>query len=122
MSEKKMNQNLLQNMKKNSLLRSQSILGHESSIDYYVTLAQKGQYPLFFKEWIENYRMTPKKINENTSREKLKKYFKRISHHHNIDRQKIALSTFSEKEINDFVRSFMGLVESHIKNHNEYIN
>ncbi len=108
MSTKKIPSNLIKKLyqKKNSELND--------PLHYYLHLGRQGQYPLFFKEWIENYKMqAPEKKHDEKS---LRSIFQKIEHHHNIDRQKIALSSLSQEERSKFIQAFMGGVENEILN------
>ncbi|MCB9092251.1 MAG: hypothetical protein H6621_00850 [Halobacteriovoraceae bacterium] len=85
-----------------------------SPIQQYIEIAATGFYPLFFSEWVRNHRLEDLKLNKKAHVQHLRKYFKLLEEHKNIERKKIAISAMDESERNRFVALFMNLVENEI--------
>lgn len=107
MSQKKLPQHLLEKLN----LTAPTSSGETQRFGYYLHLAKSGHFPLFFKEWIKDYQLS---VDLKSQKQSLEKFFSRIEHHHNVDRQKIALSNFSTQDRQDFINAFMGQLEYEI--------
>ncbi len=88
----------------------------QDPIHYYLQLGRSGQFPLFFKDWLEKVNMIQKKSKSRKSIRLLKKYFKKIEKHKTIDKKRIAISAMSDDERFEFLNSFFHAIEEEILN------
>lgn len=83
-----------------------------------IEMGTNGFFPLFYPEWINDSLLDKNKSraynSQLKSKEKIKKVYDSISRHRNIERQKTALMTLSKEDRNDFIQSFLHVVESQV--------
>lgn len=83
-------------------------------LDQLIEAGSAGFYPLFFKDWIhESYvdSIEAKKISFSRAAETVHRIYKQIECHHSIERKKVAIQALNLEERQDFIRSFIKMVE-----------
>lgn len=86
----------------------------KTSIDYYLSLARNGYFPLFFNEWIKkSHSLNTKSVD--ISKEELSRMFEEIKHN-NVDRKRMAISSMPEEKRSKFIHAFMNTLEKEILN------
>lgn len=85
-------------------------------------MAQIGHYPLFFSEWlfqsvqgqIPGRSLTLRKADLN-----VKKTFEALARHHGIEKKKTALIGMDKNTREEFIRSFIKIVEREVAKRNK---
>lgn len=85
-------------------------------LQYYLNLGLSGQFPLFFKDWLNNLNLSEKDYKVKEGTKLLKKYFKKIEIHKTVDKKKIAISAMEESEREEFLKTFFYVLEEEILN------
>ena len=85
-----------------------------NSMKGYISLAKTGHYPLFFDEWIEGSLKKPKAISLHCANKNVKALFKKLSKHRSVERKKILLTSLEPSEREEFIHSFLKMVERDI--------
>jgi len=79
-----------------------------------IHIAQKGHYPLFQQNWIEELDIKNKLSNEEIKTANA--ITARLKKHKNIERKKIILFSLSKKDRDLFINAFINTVEKQILN------
>ena len=84
-----------------------------------IQLGSSGHYPLFFDQCLKECLYSKEKghISYKDAKIKVKAALKKLEKHKSIERKKIALMSFEEKERQNFIKSFIKMVEFEILDH-----
>lgn len=84
-----------------------------------IQLGSSGHYPLFFDDWVKDTLSTKEKrhISYKDAKIKVKSTLKKLEKHKSLERKKIALMSFKDKERQNFIKSFLKMVEFEILDH-----
>ena len=85
-----------------------------NSMKGYIDLAKTGHYPLFFGEWLGGSLKEPKAISYYNANKTVRNLFEKMAKHRSVERKKILLTSLSENEREEFIRSFFKVVERDI--------
>lgn len=83
-------------------------------LDQLIEAGSTGYLPLFYQDWIKE---SFKDVNEvrrmsfSRAAETVHRVYKQIERHQSIERKKTAIQALKEVERNDFILSFMKMVE-----------
>ncbi len=81
-------------------------------LDVLLTLASKGQLPLFHQEWVrDSFDGLPRRMSLSRASQVVQDGLKRLERHGSFDRKQTALSAFTADERRDFIQSFFKMVE-----------
>lgn len=83
-------------------------------LDQLIEAGSTGYFPLFYQDWIHESMASikdNKKISFSRAAETVHRVYKQIACHHSIERKKTAIQALRADERNDFVLSFMKMVE-----------
>lgn len=80
----------------------------------YIYLAKTGHCPLFFEEWLDQSLKEARPVSYRNASQNVKELFTRLAKHRSVERKKTLLTSLSESERDDFIRSFFKLVERDI--------
>jgi hypothetical protein len=81
-------------------------------LDVLLTLASKGQLPLFHQEWVRaSFDGLPRRMSLSRASQVVQDGLKRLERHGSFDRKQTALSAFTNEERRDFIQSFFKMVE-----------
>jgi hypothetical protein len=83
-------------------------------LDQLIEAGSTGYLPLFYQEWItESFadQTQVKKMSFSKAAETVHKVYRQIERHHSIEKKKTAIQALKNDERNDFVLSFMKMVE-----------
>lgn len=89
-------------------------LQEAQGLDQLIEAGSSGYFPLFYQDWIlESFAdiKEVKKISFSMAAENVHRVYKQIERHHSIDRKKTAIQALKTDERNEFVLSFMKMVE-----------
>ena len=106
--------------KTTNLLNTQKSLAEENSLKYLIELGTKGHYPLFFNDWVNEYytnnrtSQPPKYSTLKKAKQQISERYNELSKHRNLDRQRMALQALGDGKREEFISSFMVVVESKI--------
>lgn len=85
---------------------------YKEEINELINLGVIGQYPLFFKEWINDGIKSNSDILSNKNADQnIYQTIEKLSKHKSYERKKIALMGLDENERNQFVSSFFKVIE-----------
>ncbi len=80
-----------------------------------IKLGIKGQFPLFYPNWIAQSLSASSTLKiKKIERKKIHEISKKISKHKNIERQRTFLLSLSQEDRNLFVRAFLNMVENRV--------
>jgi len=83
-------------------------------LDQLIEAGSTGYLPLFYQEWItESFadQNQVKIMSFSKAAETVHKVYRQIERHHSIEKKKTAIQALKNDERNDFVLSFMKMVE-----------
>ncbi|MCM2351871.1 MAG: hypothetical protein NDI69_17790 [Bacteriovoracaceae bacterium] len=83
-------------------------------LDQLIEAGSSGYFPLFYQDWIhESFadKSEVKRMSFSRAAETVHRVYKQIERHHSIERKKTAIQALKNDERNDFVLSFMKMVE-----------
>ena len=83
-------------------------------LNYYLELGRSGQFPLFYKDWLEKVNLKQKQHKKRKNVQLLKKLFKKIERHKTTDKKRIAISAMSEEDRTEFLETFFYALEEEI--------
>ena len=83
-----------------------------SEIKSYLNLAKKGVFPLFQKDWIALYDSKRNGISLHEAKNNLRSIFNGLRPHRNVDRKKMAINLMENEKRQNFIDSFMRVLES----------
>ena len=85
-----------------------------SQVESLLQLGTEGHFPLFFSDWISSSFKEESKtsISLSNARKNLKREFDNLSRHRSIERKKIAICSWDIDRRDDFIHSFIRIVES----------
>ncbi len=89
---------------------------NRTPLNYYLELGKLGQFPLFYKDWLEQVNLSQKRNKNKKNVRLLKKYFKKIERHSTLDKKRVAISAMSEEERTEFLNMFFYALEEEILN------
>lgn len=85
-----------------------------NGLDQLIEAGSTGYFPLFYQDWIHeslHANKEMKKISFSMAAETVHRVYKQIECHRSIERKKTAIGALPDKDRNDFVISFMKMVE-----------
>ena len=86
-------------------------------INSIIELGVKGYFPLFYQEWLGEYKKLQKTIRSNPQTRKFaQKTIGRLNKHRKLDRKRTVLSSLSKNQLMVFINEFMRIVERKILN------
>lgn len=95
-------------------LNQKPAVNTDNLMDHYIGLAKTGHFPLFFNEWLK----APLKENRPVSLAKanrtVRSFFKKSEKHRSLERKKTLLIALPDKERQEFISSFLKVVERDI--------
>jgi len=74
-------------------------------------MAQIGHYPLFFSEWLPQSLNINQTLSFKSAGNNVKHTFKLLERHTTIEKKKTALIGMEKKSREEFIRSFLKIVE-----------
>lgn len=83
-------------------------------LDQLIEAGSTGYLPLFYQEWItESFadQSQVKRMSFSKAAETVHKVYRQIERHQSIEKKKTAIQALKDDERNDFVLSFMKMVE-----------
>jgi hypothetical protein len=83
-------------------------------LDQLIEAGSSGYFPLFYQDWIhESFadKSIAQKMSFSRAAETVHRYYKQIERHSSIERKKTAIQALKDEDRNDFVLSFMKMVE-----------
>jgi hypothetical protein len=89
-------------------------LQEAQGLDQLIEAGSTGYLPLFYQDWIlESYsdKNEVKKMSFSRAAENVHRVYRQIERHHSIERKKTAIQALKPTERNEFVLSFMKMVE-----------
>jgi len=89
-------------------------LQDRQELDQLIEAGSFGHFPLFYQSWIHESFANPvevRKITFSRAAETVHKIFDRIERHRTIEKKKTAIQAMNETERNDFILSFIKMVE-----------
>ncbi len=89
--------------------RTLNKINTKHEIENYLTMAQNGHLPLFFKEWISAPKS--KNISYINATRNVKSVFKDLSRHRTLSKMQTAIISMEANKRNEFMYSFFKMVE-----------
>lgn len=88
-------------------------LAETQGLDQLIEAGSSGYFPLFHQDWIkESFTKTDSpRISFSKAAENVERYYQQIKRHSSLERKQTALHAFNTEEREEFVRSFMKMVE-----------
>lgn len=89
-------------------------LEEAQGLDQLIEAGSSGYFPLFYQDWIvESFKVQGPvgKLSFSRAAETVHRVYKQIERHHSIERKKTAIQALKPEDRNDFVLSFMKMVE-----------
>lgn len=80
----------------------------------YIKIARTGHYPLFEPSWLAQGKGNYSKMTIRNANQNVKEVFQKISRHRSVERKKMAIERMDHNERQDFVQSFIKLVEYNV--------
>ncbi len=83
-------------------------------LDQLIEAGSSGYFPLFYQDWIhESFadKAVTQKISFSRAAETVHRVYKQIERHHSIERKKTAIQALKDEDRQDFILSFMKMVE-----------
>ena len=83
-------------------------------LDQLIEAGSSGYLPLFYQEWItESFadKNEVKRMSFSKAAENVHKIYRQIERHHSIEKKKTAIQALGTSERNEFILSFMKMVE-----------
>ena len=77
----------------------------------YIDMATIGHYPLFFSEWLPQSLNKKNDLSFKKAGHNVKHIFKLLERHKTIEKKKTALIGMEKKSREEFIRSFLRVVE-----------
>lgn len=77
----------------------------------FITLGATGHYPLFFSEWLAESLEYKQNISYKKAGHNVKHIFKQLEKHKTIEKKKTALIGMDRLSRQEFIRSFLKIVE-----------
>jgi hypothetical protein len=81
----------------------------------YVELAKLGHYPLFHPSWFEDSLKKGEKLSRKSASLNVKHVFNQLARHRTLSKKHTALLSMDPISREEFIRSFLYLVENNIK-------
>ncbi len=81
---------------------------------HYINLAKTGQLPLFFNEWLKAPLEEERPVSLAKANRTVRSFFKKCEKHRGLERKKTLLIALPDDERQDFIRSFLKVVERDI--------
>lgn len=88
-------------------------LAQTQGLDQLIEAGSSGYFPLFHQDWIKEsfIKGDSPRISFSKAAENVERYYQQIQRHSSLERKQTALMAFNAEEREDFVRSFMKMVE-----------
>lgn len=89
-------------------------LEEAQGLNQLIDAGSAGYFPLFYPDWIsESFKDQPtvQKMTFSRAAETVHRVYKRIERHSSIERKKTAIQALGSEERQDFILSFMKMVE-----------
>lgn len=88
-------------------------LENHKNRDYqsYISLGTIGYYPLFFSEWLAESLEYKQNISYQKAGHNVKHIFKKLQRHNTLEKKKVALMGMDRLSRQEFIRSFLKIVE-----------
>lgn len=82
-------------------------------LNHLLEAGSSGFFPLFHQDWIKESLQDAHhpRISFSKAAENVERYYQQIKRHSSIERQQTALMAFNQDERNEFIRSFIKMVE-----------
>ena len=80
-----------------------------------IELGSLGHFPLFYPQWLGQYRQLASGLKSTSHTKKLsRKIIERVNKHRSLDRKRTVLLSLSSKELMIFIHEFLKLVETKV--------
>ncbi len=89
-------------------------LEEAQGLNQLIEAGSTGYFPLFYPNWITDSfkdQPTAQKMTFSRAAETVHRVYKRIERHHTIERKKTAIQALNNEERQEFILSFMKMVE-----------
>lgn len=83
-------------------------------MDHYINLAKTGHMPLFFEDWLRAPLENEIPVSLAKANRTVRSFFKKCEKHRTLERKKTLLIALPDQERQEFIRSFLKVVERDI--------
>jgi hypothetical protein len=83
-------------------------------LDHLIEAGSFGHFPLFYQDWIKESMSDVTEVRRmsfSRAAETVHRVYKQIERHNSIERKKVAIQALKDDERNDFILSFIKMVE-----------